>query len=191
MNKKLTVRQVTLETNLGLRDVIEYRRARSTQGVKIITQNDINDALRFAANSERAREPILISERFDEVPQRFINCLNGESYVRPHMHVVPNQWELMSWISGEIIALIFDDKGVVTNKMLMNENNVKLIEIPPFCYHSFVAVNTGVYLEVRNCKYIPKIDRLYSRWSPPEGSDEAKEYQKKLAIAKIGDKLGV
>lgn len=182
MNKKSSIVNKKFDISTSANKE-EYRRAYSAQGVKMVTQNDISAALVYASRLERAREPILISDSFDEVPQRFINCLNSRSYVRPHMHVVPNQWELMSWISGEIIALIFDNKGLVTNKILMNENNVKLIEIPPFCYHSFVAVGTGVYLEVRNCKYIPKVDRLYSEWSPPENSKEAENYQKMLIVA--------
>lgn len=151
-------------------EVLDYRRANSDKGFKIITQNEINDVLSYTSTLKRARQPILISESFDEIPQRFINCLNSKSYVRPHMHVVPRQWELMSWISGEIVAIVFDENGLVTNKILMNENNVKLIEIPPFCYHSFVAIGTWAYLEIRNCKYQPKVDRLYSAWSPSENS---------------------
>jgi cupin fold WbuC family metalloprotein len=166
-----------------------YKVANTINGVKTVTQEYIDSVLIYASDLDRAREPILIHDNFDEVPQRFVNCLNSGSYVRPHMHIVPNQWELMSWISGEIIALIFDNEGTIVRKILMNEHNVKLIEIPPFCYHSFVAVGSGVYLEVRNCKYQPEIDRLYSAWTPSEGSPEAKHYQELLSGGEVGDKL--
>lgn len=179
-----------LKTNQGYAtEEDSYKKCSFLDSVKIITQDDIDNTLTSAMNLERSRKSILIHDSFDEVPQRFVNCLNEKSYVRPHMHVVPNQWELMCWVSGEIIALIFDDNGTVTNKILMNKNNVKVIEIPPFCYHSFVAIGNGAYLEVRNCKYQPTIDRLYSVWSPPEKSFNSELYQKLLSKAEIGDSL--
>lgn len=167
----------------------EFKNAKIIDGIKTITQSDIDNTLHEATYLKRARKSILIHESFSEVPQRFVNCLNSNSYVRPHMHLVPNQWELMCWISGEIIALIFDDDGKVISKILMNENNVRMIEIPPFRYHTFVAVKKGSYLEIRNCKYQPNIDRLYSAWSPPEESHLAIDYQKKFFLAEIGDSI--
>lgn len=168
---------------------MDYKKAHMNNGVKIISKKDIDDTLQYATSLKRAREPILIHEHFDEIPQRFVNCLDPKTYVRPHMHVVPSQWELMCWLSGEIIALLFDDYGKVTGKILMNEDNVRIIEIPPFCYHTFIAIGYGAYLEVRNCKYQPSVDRLYSAWSPEENSAQAKEYQSRLCIAEVGDLL--
>ena len=118
----------------------EFQKTHSVQGIKIINQIDIDNTLLVAKGLLRKRHPILINETFNEAPQRFINCLNQESYVRPHMHIAPNQWELMCWLSGEIIAIIFDDNGVVTQKILMNEKHARVIEIPPFCYHTFITI---------------------------------------------------
>lgn len=165
----------------------QHQQAYSKDGVKIVTQSSIDGVLEHALSLERAREPILISGSFDEVPQRFVNCLNEGSYVRPHMHVVPDQWELMSWISGKIVALIFDGDGRVIDKILMSDTGAKLIEIPPFCYHSFYTIGQGAYLEIRNCKYQPAVDRLYSSWAALENSSDAKEYQRMMCEAQIGD----
>jgi cupin fold WbuC family metalloprotein len=167
----------------------ETKKARSINGVKIFTRDDINDVLTYAATLERARAPIHIHEKFEEVPQRFINCLVTDSYVRPHMHVVPNQWELMCWLSGEIIVLLFDDKGKVTSRITMNETEGRVIEIPPFHYHTYIAVKDCAYLEVRNCKYQPTVDRIYSAWSPEENTLLAEKYVKRLLHAKVGDNL--
>ncbi|HMT02162.1 MAG TPA: WbuC family cupin fold metalloprotein [Burkholderiales bacterium] len=175
-------------TNNHLDNII-YKRANSIKDIKIITQANINDTLIDAVALERKREPILIHDNFEEIPQRFVNCLNENSYIRPHMHIIPKQWELMSWLSGEIIAFIFDVDGNSIQKIIMNEDNVKVIEIPPFCYHTFVAVTKGSYLEIRNCKYNPSVDRVYSSWSPLENSSLAENYQKKFFTAKVGDKL--
>jgi cupin fold WbuC family metalloprotein len=165
------------------------KKANSLNGLKTINQVDINAALINASTLKRKREPIIIHEAFSEIPQKFVNCLNRTSYVRPHMHMAPNQWELMCWVHGEIIALIFDDNGILSSKILMNENNSKIIEIPPFCYHSFITTDKGAYLEIRNCKYQPTIDRLYSKWSPPEESEQAKQYHERFFAAEVGDQI--
>lgn len=165
------------------------KKAYSIQGVKIVTKADISNSLRNASTLPRSREPIIIHESFEEVPQRFINCFASPSYVRPHMHVVPNQWELMTWISGEIVALLFDDDGKVSNKIIMNENDARVIEIPPFRYHTFFVRNEGAYLETRNCKYQPLVDRVYSGWAPPENSPAAAAYYQRLLTAEIGSIL--
>ena len=168
---------------------MKYKEARTLNGVKVVTQTDIDNALYEASSLSRARKPILIHDSFENVPQRFINCLNTNSYVRPHMHNLPEQWELMSWLSGDLVAVFFDENGVVTNKILMNKDNTKVIEIPALCYHSFVAIKHGSYLEIRNCKYQPKIDRVYAAWSPEEDSTLATSYQSKLLTTKVGESL--
>lgn len=183
MNEKASINNNTSKLSM--------EKALNINGMKIITQGKIDETIQTAAFLPRARKAILIHEAFNEVPQRFINCLNSGSYVRPHMHMVPNQWELMCWISGEITALIMDNEGIVTDKVLMNETNVRIIEIPPFSYHTFLATKEGSYLEVRNCKYQPTIDRVYASWSPQEESALVHDYYKKLSNAEIGDNLAI
>lgn len=167
----------------------DYKKADSANGIKTVTQADIDDALIYSSSLKRARMPIHIHESFDEVPQRFINCLNPGTYVRPHMHISPNHWELKSWLSGELIVLLFDSQGKVISKILMNDAGTKIVEIPPFCYHTVVAVKKGAYLEIRNGKYQPPNDKVCATWSPEENSAPAKSYQESFLTAQIGDLL--
>lgn len=175
---------------IPLLNKVDFKCANSLNGIKSVSKLDIDLSLTSARGIKRAREPILIHESFKEIPQRFVNCLNNNSYVRPHMHLVPNQWELMCWLTGTIISLIFDDKGTVIRKIIMSEDSIRIIEIPPFSYHTFVSTSDGAaYLEIRNCAYQPTIDRLYSNWSPEENSKLALDYQKKFVHAEVGDQL--
>ncbi|MDO8953698.1 MAG: WbuC family cupin fold metalloprotein [Gammaproteobacteria bacterium] len=168
-----------------------YKKANSLNGIKIITQTDIDGTLQYASTLQRARAPLLVHKSYDETPQRFINCLHPGSYVRPHMHVASNQWELKCWLSGDLIALLFDNEGRVKNKIIMNENNVRIVEIPPFCYHSIMAVEKGAYLEIRNGRFQPATDKIYSSWSPEENSALAEQYYKRYLTAEVGDLLTV
>ncbi len=168
--------------------LINYEEAHIVNGIKMIKKDDIDKALIYASTLARKRAPIRIHRNFDEVPQRFVNCLNPQTYIRPHMHKTLTQWELMCWLSGEIIILFFDEQGKVTNRILINEKNVRVVEIPPLRYHTILAIEKGAYLEVRNCRYNPSIDRVYAGWAPIEENTVLVEaYQKRLYAAKVGD----
>lgn len=167
----------------------EYRETSIIEGVKIVTQADIDDALSHASTLKRLRMPINIHENYDEVPQRFVNCLNRETYIRPHRHTVPTQWEFKCWLSGEIVTLLFDEKGKITHRIVMNDKSVRIVEIPPLYYHTVFAMQSGSYLEIRNGVYRPPTDKTFSPWSPEENSPLAKAYQKRFFTAKVGDLL--
>lgn len=70
--------------------------------LKLIYGSDLEIGLKLAEKMPNNRMAILLNESYDETPQRFVNNLTRYTYVRPHKHTLPNQWELMSWLSGEI-----------------------------------------------------------------------------------------
>ena len=148
--------------------------------LKIIDQNDINTTVALARHSPTYRSPILLNKSFSEKPQRFVNCLTSTTYVRPHNHVDTGHWELMSWIAGVVYVIFFDEEGKVTGKIKMSADDVKIIEIPPDLYHTFITPDYAAYLEIRNCTYEPNFDRVYPAWAPPEKSPTLPLYIKKL-----------
>jgi cupin fold WbuC family metalloprotein len=148
--------------------------------LKFIQQSDIDEVIKEASLAPKRRLSILLNDSFSEKPQRFVNCLSKSTYVRPHNHVFTKHWELMSWISGAVYVLFFDDNGKVINKVKMHENGVKVIEIPYTIYHCFITLDCAAYLEVRDCKYDPILDRNYAPWAPAENSADADDFMKKL-----------
>jgi cupin fold WbuC family metalloprotein len=176
-------------SNKNLLKTDTFRKCSYNDNIKIIMQDSLDSGIAEAATLERKRAPILIHSSFEETPQRFVNCLDLNTYVRPHVHVVPKQWELMCWLSGEIVVYLFDDSGVITSKFLMNEENARIIEIPPFRYHAFIATKKSSYLEIRNGHFTGTSDRIYAPWAPAENSIEVADYQKRFSIAQVGDRL--
>lgn len=160
-------------------------------GIKMLTQGDINDAFVHAEALPRNRAPIHLHDSLKEIPQRFVNCLNPYSYIRPHMHTAKEQWELMCWVCGNITVVFFDEVGRITKKILMNENNVRVLEVPPGQNHTLITTEKSAYLEIRNCKYHPSADRIYAAWSPAEGDEAVDGYQKQLLSAKVGDIVSI
>ena len=159
----------------------QLKRAQRIQNnAKVIYQSDINDTIKTARNSPKYRSPILLNESFNDKPQRFVNCLTKKTYVRPHNHALTNHWELMSWLDGVVYVILFDIDGNITYKVKMYHSGVKLIEIPPNTYHSFITPNQGAYLEIRDCAYEPSLDRSYAPWAPAENTVEADHFLIKL-----------
>lgn len=167
---------------------VSYEQANNNiDGIKIINQSDINSNLMRASKLNRGSRQIILHDSFSDAPQKFVNCLTPNSYIRPYMHSSENQWKLMCWISGEIIVLFFDDEGVLRHKVFMDDQSTKVIEIPPLCYHSFLAIKNSAYLEIRNCSYGSTVDRTYAKWSLPENDYLALKYHNRLLCAGIGD----
>lgn len=134
---------------------------------KIVKKTDLDQTLIEAKSSDKFRLPILLNNSFDEVPQRFVNCLTVSTYVRPHCHPRTCPWELMSWLDGIIYIILFDHSGKIIDKLTMSRDDVRVIEIPSNLYHTFITPSTGVYLEVRGSSYNPDNDRMYATWAPP------------------------
>jgi len=157
--------------------------------IKVIYQSDLTISLKLAAKMEKERMAILLNESFDETPQRFVNNLTKNTYVRPHKHTLPDQWELMSWLAGEIEALAFTEEGILYERYILSADEVKIIEFKPGLIHSFLTHSSGSYLEVRNCAYNPKIDREYAAWAPTEGSVDAAAFLEILKALKFGENV--
>ncbi len=155
--------------------------------VKIVKHQQIEKTINTGSRCPKGRAAILLNDNFAEKPQRFVNCLSPSTYVCPHKHTLPNQWELMSWLTGRFEALFFDDNGVLVQRIELSEKNNRIVEIPQNVYHSFIALEPCSYLEIRNCAYQPESDRIYADWAPSEDSDKRLSYLKKLYSAKVGD----
>jgi len=162
-----------------------------SNNIKYIDQAKIDEVIKEARQFPKYRLPILLNNSFSEVPQRFVNCLTKFTYVRPHNHIFTGNWELMSWIAGIVHVIFFDEKGKIINKMKMSQDGLKVLEIPPEIYHTFITNDFGVYLEIRNCSYEPDFDRTYAIWSPNEKHAESSLYLERLRHAKENDTVTI
>ncbi|WP_337883460.1 WbuC family cupin fold metalloprotein [Chromobacterium haemolyticum] len=156
---------------------------------KLISNDCIEAVIEESKSAPRKRTPILIHRSYDEIPQRFVNCMASDSYIKPHKHESDNQWELLTWISGEMLVIIFDDAGKILNKVEISQYCNRVIEIPQNLYHSYVPLSDCAYLEIRNCSFTygrPEVDRTFADWAPDEGEHEVKNFTTWLKEADIG-----
>lgn len=156
---------------------------------KLISNDHIEAVIKASRDAPRKRTPILVHNSYDEIPQRFVNCMASDSYIRPHKHENDNQWELVTWISGELLVVIFDDSGRILSKVEMSQQGNRVFEIQRNQYHSYIPLSDCSYLEIRNCRFIygrPEADRTFASWAPDEGEKEAEAFVTWLKDADIG-----
>ena len=160
---------------------------------KLISNDCIEAVIEKSKRASRKRVPILVHDSYDEIPQRFVNCMASDSYIKPHKHESDSQWELVTWISGDMLVIIFDDSGRILNKVKMGQYSNRVMEIQRNQYHSYVPLSDCAYLEIRNCRFIygrPEADRTFASWAPDEGDLGVSDFVDWLKNADIGKWYG-
>ncbi len=154
--------------------------------LKKVDNTIIEDTLQKAKESERKRAIYCIHEKEDYF-QRMINAVLYDTYLVPHKHENPDKLEIFLILKGRIAVLIFDDKGEIKEKIILDEKETRLVEIPPRTWHSFVVLTPeAVLYEVIEGKYDEKTHKKFAEWAPKEQDEEAQKYLKKLREKKDG-----
>ena len=155
---------------------------------KLISNADVEAVIRESKMLPRRRVPILVHDSYDEAPQRFVNCMSVNSYIRPHLHENNNQWELVIWVSGDMLVLIFDTDGTILKRIEFGQCQNRIVEIQQNLYHAFVPITDCAYFEVRNCKFDPGSDRQYAAWAPEEGGVGVDDFFSWMKSAEVGQR---
>ena len=157
---------------------------------KLICNDEIEAVIRESKTLPRSRVPILFHDSYDEAPQRFVNCMSANSYIRPHLHENANQWELVVWVSGEMLVLIFAEDGALLSRLEFSQSQHRIVEIKQNQFHAFVPLSDCAYFEVRNCRFDPDSDRRYAAWAPEEGGAGVEAFVAWMKSAEIGQAYG-
>jgi cupin fold WbuC family metalloprotein len=134
-----------------------------------------------AKSSPRKRVNYNFHEYLDDTLQRMLNCLEPETYVRPHKHQDPDKREAFVLLRGRAIVFVFDDRGgIIDHVLLDNGAGMHGVEIPAGEWHSLAALDpdTVVY-EVKDGPYSPINDKNFATWAPAEDEAGCQEYLSK------------
>lgn len=161
--------------------------------VKVIDSGYIETLNQQAQQSERKRSHGILSESETDPVQRLCIVLEPESYVRPHIHTATDKWELLVMLQGSAFVLLFDDEGVVTDKIYLSshseEEGGSAIEIPPNTWHSLVATkNDTLVLEVKPGPNDPS-HSSFASWAPENQSADSDACRKWFYVAEIGEQF--
>ena len=143
--------------------------------MKIIDQQTLRALSAKAIASPRLRANHNLHPTTDDPINRFCNAIEPGSYVRPHRHAGTGRWELFLCLTGAVVALIFDETGVVTQRLEVRPGGPVLgIEIPEDTWHTVTALEPGSsVLEMKTGPYRPLGPQDFAAWSPAEGDARA------------------
>ena len=145
--------------------------------MRFITRFDIDTLMRQARDSKRKRAILRLHEH-EEPVQRMMNALIPGTYVPPHKHENPDKVELFSIMVGRVACLQFDVQGAVTELVILEERGVvRVVEIAPRSYHTLIALEPSVVLEIIQGPYDPATHKRIAPWAPEEENPKASDYR--------------
>lgn len=141
--------------------------------IKTFTAEDINELVGKARQSERRRSHLNVHESHDANVQRLFIATEPDTYIRPHRHPEAHKWEFFIVLTGAIDLLIFDDEGMLRQRIAMAPDQTRAIEIPPNTWHAYVCQKSGtVALEVKEGAYLPTQPGDFAPWAPAENATD-------------------
>ncbi|WP_305815682.1 WbuC family cupin fold metalloprotein [Photobacterium leiognathi] len=119
--------------------------------MKTIDQEIINNLYIAADTSDRKRAHYLLHTSHQDKVQRLLIAMKQGSYVEPHYHELPHQWELFQVLDGLVKVTLYSDDGVIRETFNIGGNSsIKLIELQPNEIHSVECLSEqALLLEVK------------------------------------------
>jgi cupin fold WbuC family metalloprotein len=135
-----------------------------------------------AQKSPRKRQNYNFHQSNDDPLQRMLNAMEPETYVRPHKHENPDKREAFLILKGRILAVEFDDKGEITDHMILDaQKEGKGVEFPARTWHTFLSLQKGSCLyELKDGPYSEKNDKVFAEWAPEENTEYAREFNETI-----------
>ena len=143
-----------------------------------------------AEASSRKRSHYNIHQDSNEPVQRLCIGLKKGTYIRPHCHKAPNNWEMIIILKGEVALLVFDSKGVVEKRYNLSARKGSTgIQLQPNTWHMLYPISSdAVIFEVKEGPYQPDNISQFADWSPEEGSEDVDSFLAWASMAEPGDK---
>lgn len=155
---------------------------------RLIDRQLQRELLAEAHENPRRRAHRNLHQRYDEPVQRVCIGLIDGSYVRPHAHPQPHQWELILGLRGRTGLVIFDSQGrIIERHVLSGTDAVNGIELPPGTWHTLFPLDPEVLiLEIKQGPYDPANAARFAPWAPAEQSEQAPRFLHWVAEAGNG-----
>ena len=159
--------------------------------MNIKLNDDFFQKLILQANkSARKRSHYNLHKELNEPVQRLCIALKKGTYVRPHHHPEINKWELMLVLRGIVALFVFDNDGVIIERLLLNQNEtLSGIEIKPNTWHTVIPItDEAVILEIKEGPYTPTKDSGFASWAPEENTHDVVHFLQWLENAEPTEK---
>ncbi|EJD6662567.1 WbuC family cupin fold metalloprotein [Providencia sp. R1] len=120
-----------------------------------------------AVTSPRKRAHLNLHNSFEEKVQRLFIALTKGSYVKPHYHELPHQWEMFVVMEGVVEVVIYSKDGQEKQRLLVGDGqSCKAIEIQPMDIHSVACIsNNALMLEIKEGPFDPATGKVAVNFS--------------------------
>lgn len=119
--------------------------------MRIFDKSFLSDIDNQAVNNSRKRAHLNLHSDFNEKIQRLFISLTEGSFVEPHYHEFPHQWEMFVVIDGLLEVVFYSPKGDVLKTVLVGPGmDCCALEIHPFDIHSVRCLSKkALMLEIK------------------------------------------
>lgn len=140
-----------------------------------------------AKASPRLRANANLHDELSDPIQRLAIAMEPDTVIRPHRHA--HTWELLTALRGRFIVLLFNDDGVVTERVVLGEG-CTVQETPAGGWHGVLSLDTGgVIFEVKRGPYTPINSADFAPGYEADDAQQGAELNRWYAQAQVGDRL--
>ena len=159
--------------------------------MKILDKKLFSNLTVKAFDSDRKRTHYKLHSELTDKTQRLCIAIEPGSYIRPHRHSKRGKWEVFVVLQGSASMITFNNKGKVTETVLLSENGpVHAVEVPENIWHTLVCHESGtVLLEIKPGPYLQLPVKDRAPWAPDEGTDDAVKFETFFRSAQKGSSV--
>ncbi len=130
--------------------------------MKILEPVLLNQLYDDASSSERLRSHFMLHANHSEKVQRLIIAMLKGSYVEPHYHELPHQWEMFILLRGKIRVCLYSITGKVSRDLIISEDDpLPLVQFFPRDIHSVECLSErALLLEVKEGPFDPQYAKI-------------------------------
>jgi hypothetical protein len=131
--------------------------------VRLIDKNQLETLYGQAGQSERLRSHLLLHDSHQDKVQRLLIALVKGSYVDPHYHELPHQWEMFIVMQGQVQVCLYGKDGEIINKFVAGENTtINIVEFSPGDIHSVECLSPrALMMEVKEGPFDPTFAKAF------------------------------
>lgn len=134
----------------------------------------------MAQQSARSRHAKILHAPGD-YENKVFNAMLLKSYMQPHMHPGVEKIERICLVQGCLCVVLFDGEGKITNRHILIEAGLTLVEIPAYQFHTYIILSEfALTYETMDGVYDPSSWKEMAPWAPREATDEAMQYLEAL-----------
>ncbi|MFA0485994.1 WbuC family cupin fold metalloprotein [Vibrio sp. 10N.222.55.B11] len=121
----------------------------------------------LAEKSSRRRSHLNLHASYEGKVQRLVIAMVRGSYVEPHYHELPHQWELFTVLQGVVRGDNYSKSGeIISSRYLGEGQDSMMVTILPHEIHSVECISKkALLLEVKEGPFNPEFAKAFPNFS--------------------------